>query len=203
LYYSNDGFQSASNVAITKDGEIVANFITAGILGDKGMGSTTNWWNMDTGVMNLIGTKTSISGDCIKTGTISANRIDVNGIFAKDITASGTITGVKIKGSIISGSHYYFKGDSETDKTLGQIYLNENTNTAIIDGNSLLISGSDLVEIITMTGMVSIHGYHAGIAITSSDIEINTYNYDDNSYTSLHSLRWKDVSGIGKVLIGI
>lgn len=42
---------------------------------------------------------TTIDGSNIKTGKISTDRLDVNGIFAKDVTATGTITGAFLKGS--------------------------------------------------------------------------------------------------------
>ena len=47
--------------------------------------------------------QTIINGANIKTGTIAADRIDVAGLFAKDITATGTIRGVSLIGSTISG----------------------------------------------------------------------------------------------------
>lgn len=43
--------------------------------------------------------QTMINGANIKTGTISADRIDVTGLFAKDITATGTIRGVNLVGA--------------------------------------------------------------------------------------------------------
>lgn len=39
----------------------------------------------------------------LETETITADRIDVNGIFAKDITATGTIMGATLKGGTIDG----------------------------------------------------------------------------------------------------
>lgn len=39
----------------------------------------------------------------LETETITADRIDVNGIFAKDITATGTIMGATLKGGTIEG----------------------------------------------------------------------------------------------------
>ena len=39
----------------------------------------------------------------LETETISADRLDVNGIFAKDITATGTIMGATLKGGTIDG----------------------------------------------------------------------------------------------------
>ena len=46
--------------------------------------------------------KTSINGENITTGTISADRLDVNGVFAKTITATGTITGGTFTGGDIT-----------------------------------------------------------------------------------------------------
>lgn len=40
----------------------------------------------------------------LETETISADRLDVNGIFAKDVTATGTITGAILKGAAVSCS---------------------------------------------------------------------------------------------------
>ena len=40
----------------------------------------------------------------LETETISADRLDVNGIFAKDVTATGTITGAVLKGAAVSCS---------------------------------------------------------------------------------------------------
>lgn len=45
---------------------------------------------------------TTIDGSNIKTGKISMDRLDVNGIFAKDVTATGTITGATLVGSSIT-----------------------------------------------------------------------------------------------------
>lgn len=45
---------------------------------------------------------TIINGSNITTGTISADRLDVNAIFAKNITATGIITGATLNGAKIS-----------------------------------------------------------------------------------------------------
>lgn len=50
--------------------------------------------------------QTAINGDNITTGLISADRIDANGLFAKDITATGTIRGVRLEGAAGSFSGY-------------------------------------------------------------------------------------------------
>lgn len=47
---------------------------------------------------------TTIDGSNIKTGKISTDRLDVNDIFAKDVTATGTITGVTLKSAAVSCS---------------------------------------------------------------------------------------------------
>lgn len=47
---------------------------------------------------------TTINGANITTGTISADRLDVSGIFAKDVAATGTITGATIVGGNISAT---------------------------------------------------------------------------------------------------
>lgn len=77
-----------------------------------------NSWNLSTGELIISGNNsgnfvtdsdlstqgsTSINGGNVSTGTISADRLDVTGIFAKDVTASGTITGAKITGGTITG----------------------------------------------------------------------------------------------------
>lgn len=54
-------------------------------------------------ISSLSGSGTStIDGSNIKTGKISTDRLDVAGIFAKDVTATGTITGATLVGSSIT-----------------------------------------------------------------------------------------------------
>lgn len=62
-------------------------------------------------ISSLSGAGTStIDGSNIKTGKISTDRLDVNSIFAKDVTATGTITGATLKGGsfICSGVNGMF-----------------------------------------------------------------------------------------------
>lgn len=47
---------------------------------------------------------TTIDGSNIKTGKISTDRLDVNDIFAKDVSATGTITGATLAGAAVSCS---------------------------------------------------------------------------------------------------
>ena len=53
LFYSADGFQTVTNVAITMDGHIVGNFIDTGIISDGEGTSGSNWWNLDTGEIHI------------------------------------------------------------------------------------------------------------------------------------------------------
>lgn len=73
--------------------------------------------------------QTVINGGNITTGTVSADRIDVTGLFAKDITATGTIRGVNLVGA--NGS---FSGN--VTAASGQIGPWLITSTAIYKGNA-------------------------------------------------------------------
>ena len=65
---------------------------------------------------------TTIDGSNIKTGTISADRLDIDSIFAKDITATGSITGVTLNGA--TGS---FDGRiTASEGIIGGFYINGN-----------------------------------------------------------------------------
>lgn len=80
--------------------------------------------------------KTSINGENITTGTISADRLDVNGIFAKSITAKGTITG----GTFTGGDITCTKGKIGGWKIIkGYIYNGINIGTS---GSCGMSSGS-------------------------------------------------------------
>lgn len=81
-----------------------ANTLILGILADK---TGENYWNLETGELVLKGFatfksleedgETVINGSNIKTGTINADRIDLEELFARKITASDmTITGKSV-----------------------------------------------------------------------------------------------------------
>lgn len=75
-----------------------------------------------------------ISADRIAAGSITADKIDVNSIFAKDITATGTITGVNLIGA--TGT---FSG--QIDATKGSIGKYEITDTYLKTGSGSTCSG--------------------------------------------------------------
>lgn len=107
---------------IVKSGTSATDFI----LTDRVASLLAEEYNVDalTTFKNSIenGTSTVINGGAIKTGTIKADRIDINDIFSKDITATGTITGVELAGA--TGS---FSGNvTATTGTIGGFTINTN-----------------------------------------------------------------------------
>ena len=75
-----------------------------------------------------------ISADRIAAGSITADKIDVNSIFAKDITATGTITGANLIGA--TGT---FSG--QITATSGTIGKYEITDTCLITGSGSACTG--------------------------------------------------------------
>lgn len=75
-----------------------------------------------------------ISADRIAAGSITADKIDVNSIFAKDITATGTITGANLIGA--TGT---FSGQiTATNGTIGKYEI---TDTCLITGSGSACTG--------------------------------------------------------------
>lgn len=90
-------------------------------------------------VSNWTTNTTWIDGGKIYTGSITADKIDVNSIFAKDITATGTITGVTLKGA--KGE---FSGKiTAKDGTIGCLSVNNDSLVAKgidINGDTSIMS---------------------------------------------------------------
>lgn len=85
-------------------------------------------------VSNWTTNTTWIDGGKIYTGSITADKIDVNSIFAKDITATGTITGVNLIGA--TGT---FSGEiTATEGTIGKYEI---TDTCLITGSGSTCTG--------------------------------------------------------------
>lgn len=75
-----------------------------------------------------------LSADRIAAGSITADKIDVNSIFAKDITATGTITGANLIGA--TGT---FSGQiTATEGTIGKYEI---TDTCLITGSGSACTG--------------------------------------------------------------
>lgn len=107
-----------------------------------------------------------LSADRIAAGSITADKIDVNSIFAKDITATGTITGVTLKGA--KGE---FSGEiTAKDGTIGCLSVNN---------DSLVAKGIDI------NGDTSIMSIEKGCI---NFVNSNT-TWGDKSYLSTGGLR--------------
>lgn len=97
-------------------------------------------------VSNWTTNTTWIDGGKVYTGSITADKIDVNSIFAKDITATGTITGANLIGA--TGT---FSGQiTATEGTIGRyditstyLMTNSGSNASGIGGNQAFWAGSE------------------------------------------------------------
>ena len=97
-------------------------------------------------VSNWTTNTTWIDGGKIYTGSITADKIDVNSIFAKDITATGTITGANLIGA--TGT---FSGQiTATEGTIGRyditstyLMTNSGSNASGIGGNQAFWAGAE------------------------------------------------------------
>ncbi len=94
----------------------------------------------------MIADQTTIDGGIITTGYISADRIDVNSIFAKDITATGTITGANLIGATgtFSGNITATEGKiGRYDITSTYLMTNSGSNASGIGGNQAFWAGKE------------------------------------------------------------
>lgn len=122
---------------------------------------------------------TTIDGAKITTGSIKAEQIDVNTIFAEDVEATGTIKGVNIKGAsgeftkdfsvntLVSESNdkdqnIYFKIYNNKDgifiglksETQANSYISLEALSAALVGLNVTIGGARSVKISAQTGMM-------------------------------------------------
>lgn len=126
----------------------------------------------------------SINADTIKSGTLDVDRLDVDALFAKDITATGTITGATIKGG--SGEFTkdfsvnvlaYGSSDSSNSPT-GYFKILNNTDGIFI---GLDTEDSSVRSSMTFNPLTtSIVGRSVGIG--GNSIELNALNGTDVSY---------------------
>lgn len=87
-----------------------------------------------------------ISADRIAAGSITADKIDVNSIFAKDITATGTITGANLIGATgtFSGQITATEGKiGRYDITSTYLTTNSGSNASGIGGNQAFWAGAE------------------------------------------------------------
>ena len=97
-------------------------------------------------VSNWTTNTTWIDGGKIYTGSITADKIDVNSIFAKDITATGTITGANLIGATgtFSGQITATNGKiGRYDITSTYLMTNSGSNASGIGGNQAFWAGAE------------------------------------------------------------
>lgn len=97
-------------------------------------------------VSNWTTNTTWIDGGKIYTGSITADKIDVNSIFAKDITATGTITGANLIGATGTFSGQITATEGKIGRyDITEIYLmtNSGSNASGIGGNQAFWAGAE------------------------------------------------------------
>ena len=136
---------------------------------------------------------TTIDGSNIKTGTISADRLDVNSIFAKNITATGTITGAALNGA--TGS---FSGKIESSSgkiggwniDAGSIWYSTDTHTVTMapmtnaNGDFLVVydkANNTWPFFVRADGFHAYKGIIGGFTINNSSIYKGTDSIDSGT----------------------
>ena len=132
--------------------------------------------------INLVG---AVTADCIATGAVTAAKIDVDDLFAQDITATGTITGATLSGGTITGgsiSGGSIDGATVTGGTISGSRIESNTGkiggwnlsasgfTSENGAISILSSAPSLHDNYVSIGSLSINGY--GV-MSTGDINCN------------------------------
>lgn len=98
-----------------------------------------------------------INASYIQSGIVSADRIDVTGIFAQDITATGTITGANFIGSNFSGATGSFSGIVDANEfTINGMRLyvedrNITTMTFPTDGGNQIVTNKTVPSFVIKT----------------------------------------------------
>ena len=121
---------------------------------------------------------TTIDGSNIKTGLISADRLDIDSIFAKDITATGSITGVTLNG--VKGTIASFE-INDTNLTGGNIAI---YNGSTLNGGYVEVWGSEIEDT-----RAALFGTGVILTDTRKDEAIGTFRMQQDSdirYTTLH-----------------
>lgn len=139
---------------------------------------------------------TTIDGSNIKTGLISADRLDVDGLFAKDITATGSITGVNLIGA---------RGTFKNIDIEDSIYL---TNTESKQQRKVieLVSYSDVVTAINVgdpdrvsENFISFNGFE--VQIPDGVLSAASANIDSlrANHATMYNTYFEDGVNIGQI----
>lgn len=74
------------------------------------------------------------TGELLVNGSVTANKIDVNDLFAQDITATGTISGLKLRGEDIDIQSTYYKTEEK--------YYISSIQTQLVEDNECIVLSS-------------------------------------------------------------
>lgn len=154
----------------------------------------------------------TITADEIATNTITASKINLTDVFAQNITASGTITGVTLNGTTINGSTFV----STNDSTRKQTILNEDgLRFYDIDGSAMVglitasylgtSSGLDVqgIPYLNLEGMfVNIEAISDNIYMASNNGITHIGNLQGTGYVEIESLDTVNKFTTGKVTFG-
>ena len=125
-----------------------------------------------------------VTTDKLATGAVKAKNIDTENLFAQDITASGSITGVTLKGAEITGEN--IKIHATNDATSFSILTTEILGTKFL---VLTTSVGTMRSLIGLAGgSLNLEG-QAGIDLNTQELTIKAdtitdANYSADTYTS-------------------
>ena len=142
------------------------------------------------------GTSTVINGGAIKAKTIKASSIDVDNLFAQDITATGTITGATLKGTKIYSEIGEIAGFTLKDQTLVSEFTQTDISNAVWDfKNEINSKANSEKHFITATRI----GHETGLVANKASFGIdgvllNSFNHADDYYDKFMHLSTRSIA---------
>ena len=174
LGYSNSGYNGTYGLAITQDGSIVADFITAGTLdASKITVKHLSASSIDTGTLNASNiTVTNLNADSITAGTLNVARI------ADGSITGGTGTGAKIAQKTITG------GSS------GNIVINTITTSNTASGINTSLGYADFSNSVfnALAGANTVYTYGIQDARTGAGYTPTSITFYDSGAGSTRSM---------------
>lgn len=188
LGYSSNGYNGPFGLAITQDGEIVANYITAGTLaaniikaGILSDGKGKNFWNMQTGEFSL-SAETTIGGDTVTNIADTAinnydSTLNQQTVFNK-LTNDGQTQGIYLSGGKLYINADYMKSgniDADYISLKGRFRVGPSSNP---DGYIGRVYGEDSAGVTVGVGMTNTGGQYGGnrIMVTDSGANMSSGN---------------------------
>lgn len=132
--------------------------------------------NVDT-LDGYVLTDRTINADKIVAGSITANEIDVEDLFAQDITASGTITGANLIGTTAEINNGSIGGFSLEDGVLTSISS---------EGFKIKINPDNGIDFYKLDIENNIYKYHSGF--DGSKLAIGDWQYGQDNVGMFHSI---------------